>query len=682
MKKLKTIYKALIILLIINACTEDDRSLDFLDNIAAPTNVAATYTVTQDNSGLVTITPTADGAVSFDITFGDNTTDPVSVEAGDYVQHTYLEGTYQVTIVANNINGDATTATQELVVSFQAPQNLEVAVENDSSKSKQVNVTATAEFATTFEFYSGETGVDQPVATANIGEAIAYQYATAGTYAVKVVAKGAATETAEFTTDFEVTEILAPTNAAITPPSRDAADVVSIFSDAYTNVTLNELPTDWSLTNFEATTINGNNVWLLTNLDFLGMVTNYDAGIDVSAMEKLHIDYWVPDGVENELIVKIVNTVDGGEDEESLGATVGGSWQSIDLDMTGFDGGDLANKNKITQILIDAVDTEGVVYVDNFYFYKESTTPVSGVTPITFETDYELSSFDGGGASVVANPDTNGNTSSSVLEMVKNAGQPWAGSKITIPTTFDVSNTTVTAKVWSPRAGLDLLLKFEDATPWPNTVASAEITATTTGANAWEELTFDFSGISTSVDFNNLVLIMDNGTEGDGSANFTIYVDDISTSPMLDFEPDFELSSFDGGAISVVANPDTNGNTSAMVAELVKNAGQPWAGSKITVPSPFTFANGTSVKVKVWSPRAGLNLLLKFEDATEWPNTIASAEITATTTTANAWEELTFDFSGISTSIDFTNLVLIMDNGTEGDGSANYTIYLDDISQF
>jgi len=112
MKKLKTIYKALIMLLIINACTEDDRSLDFLNNIAAPTNVAAVYSVTQDNSGLVTITPTADGAVSFDITFGDDTTDPVSIEAGDYVQHTYLEGTYQVTIVANNINGDATTATQ------------------------------------------------------------------------------------------------------------------------------------------------------------------------------------------------------------------------------------------------------------------------------------------------------------------------------------------------------------------------------------------------------------------------------------------------------------------------------------------------------------------------------------------------------------------------------------------
>ena len=53
-------------------------------------------------------------------------------------------------------------------------------------------------------------------------------------------------------------------------------------------------------------------------------------------MEKMHIDYWVPEGTTNELFVKIVNTVDGGEDIESLGATTGGSWQSIELDITAF----------------------------------------------------------------------------------------------------------------------------------------------------------------------------------------------------------------------------------------------------------------------------------------------------------------------------------------------------------
>ena len=183
-----------------------------------------------------------------------------------------------------------------------------------------------------------------------------------------------------FIDNFQITAVsLAPvtdpTEAAPTPPARETADVVSLFSDAYTDVTLTELPTDWSdVTTFEATTVASDNVWKLSGLEFLGMVTNYDTGIDVSSMEKLHIDYWVPTGVENELLVKIVNTIDGGEDVESLGTTVAGSWQSIDLDMTGFDGGNLANTEKITQILIDAVDRAATVYVDNFYFYKEPST--------------------------------------------------------------------------------------------------------------------------------------------------------------------------------------------------------------------------------------------------------------------------------------------------------------------
>ena len=162
-----------------------------------------------------------------------------------------------------------------------------------------------------------------------------------------------------------------PTEAAPTPPAREAGDVVSIFSDAYTDVTLTELPTSWSdVTTFEATTVASDNVWKLSGLEFLGMVTNYDTGIDVSTMEMLHIDYWVPTGVENELLIKIVNTIDGGEDIESLGTTVSGSWQSIDIDMTGFVG-NLANTEKITQILIDAVERADTVFIDNFYFYKE-----------------------------------------------------------------------------------------------------------------------------------------------------------------------------------------------------------------------------------------------------------------------------------------------------------------------
>jgi hypothetical protein len=294
---------------------------------------------------------------------------------------------------------------------------------------------------------------------------------------------------------------------------------------------------------------------------------------------------------------------------------------------------------------------------------------------------YEISSFDGGEISIANNPDMNGNASSTVAQLIKGDGQTWAGSKITIDSPYSLQeNLTVTAKVWSPRVGLNLLMKFEDAQAWPNTVATDEITATTTVANAWEELTFVLTGVDSNVDYLNLVLIMDNGTSGDGSDNFKIFVDDISVVSFLDFEALQQLSSFDGGEISVVDNPDTNGNTSSMVAKMVKGAGQTWAGSKITKNTPFLIDNSTTITLKVWSPRVGLDLLIKFEDTQAWPNTVATDEITATTTVANAWEELTFVLTGVDPNVDYLNLVLIMDNGTSGDGSADYTIYVDNIS--
>ena len=74
-----------------------------------------------------------------------------------------------------------------------------------------------------------------------------------------------------------------------------------------------------------------------------------------------------------------------------------------------------------------------------------------------------------------------------------------------------------------------------------------------------------------------------------------------------------------------------------------------FANTQIELDTKLDFNSNSGFKLKVWSPRAGLNLLLKFEDDQGWPNTVASAEITATTTVSNAWEELTFDFSGIDT---------------------------------
>ena len=126
-----------------------------------------------------------------------------------------------------------------------------------------------------------------------------------------------------------------------------------------------------------------------------------------------------------------------------------------------------------------------------------------------------------------------------------------------------------------------------------------------------------------------------------------------------------------------IANPYSGGiNTSANVARMVKSAGQVWGGSWIGLSTPIDFSVNKTFKVKVYMPRVGAKLLLKVENAS---NPGISFEKEATGTVANAWEELTFDYSTINVSNQYQNLVFIFDLGTMGTGTADFTYLFDDI---
>ena len=850
MKNFFKLFGSLLFIFLFVGCDEDfSDSTDFA-NVEPPSNVSALFDVTQDNTGKVTITPTGDGAISFVIDYGDGSAVSPSIESGDNIEHIYAEGTFTVKVTATGLNNLTTTADVQLTVSFKAPENLQVSIENDSNVSKQVNVTANADFATLFEFHPGIDGVD-PV-SANIGESLSYQYADAGTYNVKVVAKGAAIATTEYTQEFEVTAILAPTVSAPTPPSRAASTVISVFSDAYASVGNVNMNPDWGQmwqgSGYAELDLNGDKITHYSKISYQGV--QYDK-TDISSMEYLHIDAWTADlnqlktflirepgdanprevavskeltkdewtsldiplsewtsqgitlgdlfqfkfegvdqwaqadvfldniyfwkenpiglpinfdkgevfegksgfsfeiapdpenstnntgkiitsgewwdtaeimldnpiqitsGGNNAYTVKIhspdsdshtlMMKLEGSPDEEFIEISQPFSspgWNNITFDFStistqawpnsgqAFDGN--ADFSKLVFFIDEGTGKTGTFYIDDIeQFVPGSSTVTPGTLISGFEDAGSLSGFDGGEQEIIANPDTNGNSSDKVLKLVKNSGQTWAGSKFTVTDKFKLdSEQKVRVKVWSPRVGLNFMMKFEDAAGWPNTTATAEVTATSTVANQWETLTYDFSGLDTSVEWYNLVMFIDNGTNGDGSSNFTIYVDDVTqysssgSSVISDFEDAGSLSGFDGGEQEIIANPDTNGNSSDKVLKLVKNSGQTWAGSKFTVTDKFKLDSEQKVRVKVWSPRVGLNFMMKFEDAAGWPNTTATAEVTATSTVANQWETLTYDFSGLDTSVEWYNLVMFIDNGTNGDGSSNFTIYVDDITQY
>jgi beta-glucanase (GH16 family) len=149
----------------------------------------------------------------------------------------------------------------------------------------------------------------------------------------------------------------------------------------------------------------------------------------------------------------------------------------------------------------------------------------------------------------------------------------------------------------------------------------------------------------------------------------------------LDFESttiSYPFTNFLGGAVTKIANPQINGiNTSANVARMIKSAGEVFGGSFITMASPINFTTNKIIKVKVFSPVAGRKLLLKFEGA---GSTFEKESIGVTT--ANVWQELTFDFAGVAGVNNLnTKIVFIFDLGTQGDGSANSTYLFDDVVQ-
>jgi Viral BACON domain len=160
----------------------------------------------------------------------------------------------------------------------------------------------------------------------------------------------------------------------------------------------------------------------------------------------------------------------------------------------------------------------------NIITVTQNGAPIVLTLPINFELDgtYVFTNFDGGTGSVVANPFATGsNASNKVGRIIRNGGALWAGSFLTINNKFNFSTlTTFSMKVFSPRVGLPVLLKLE------GDVGPSEITATTTMANTWETLNWNFVGKPSNV-YNKLVLMFDFGTVGNGSANSTFYFDDI-----------------------------------------------------------------------------------------------------------------------------------------------------------
>ena len=157
-----------------------------------------------------------------------------------------------------------------------------------------------------------------------------------------------------------------PTTAAATPTAL-AANVLSIYSDAYTPVAGVNLRPDWGQsTSVSEVMIAGNKTEKYTAFNYEGITFT---PIDITAMTKMHIDVWTPDLTALDVFV----LAGGAEQSVQLKPTKSG-WNSFDISLS-----DYTTLNKAAVKELKLVATGGsTVYLDNIYFWKTApAVPVS-----------------------------------------------------------------------------------------------------------------------------------------------------------------------------------------------------------------------------------------------------------------------------------------------------------------
>ena len=672
MKNKINIIIALLFLLSAAGCMEEE-AFEFPE-AAAPSNVDVLLDIAGDNSGIVTVYPSAQGATNFKLYFGaEPDEEPTEVAPGKSAKYQYPEGTYNLRVEAVNASGVATIAEQSVEVQFAPPENLQVDI---SITDRTVEVTPTADGATFFEVYFG-LGEDEEATPVMPDESASHVYAATGTYTVRVIAKGAGAATAEFSEELTIfDEYFLP----LTFENTDIAYNLVAFGGATAEVIDNPDASGDNSTSrvFKLTRTAGAETWSGATIDLAEPV-------DFTSFQRVKLKVWSPKAGIN-FLLKVENLNDPNVFAEvTVATTKANEWETLLFDFSSVDPS-LSLQRMAFFPNFGNVGDGSEYYIDEVELTNEGGEQL--ILPVDFESEnlaYNFTNFGGATAERIANPDQSGaNTSGFVAKLNKGSGaEVWAGATLELEDVIDFSEgTTFRLKTWSPLVGAVVKLKIENASD-PN--ISFEADATTSVASQWEELTYDFSGVDQSQQYQKVVVFFDFGNPGDAS---DYYFDDISLGQNvvpeqlvlpLGFESEnlaYSFSNFGGATAERITNPDqVDANPSGFVAKLNKGDGaEVWAGATLELEEAIEFSAGTTFRLKTWSPKVGAMVKLKIENASD-PN--ISFEVDATTTVASQWEELTYDFSGVDQSQEYQKVVIFFDFGNPGD-NADY--YFDDIS--
>jgi hypothetical protein len=180
-------------------------------------------------------------------------------------------------------------------------------------------------------------------------------------------------------------------------PTQSPANVISIFSDTYTNVPVDFFNGYWEpyqTTESSIFAINNDQIINYTDFNFVGnqFANPTINGTDMSA---IHFDVFVPDGTVSPQLKIILrdfgaNGGDGGGDDTNLEMTfsgaslVPGQWNSLEMSLDG-----MVNKDRLGLLIYENLGSDLTnFYLDNVYLYRVQTTPtVAAPTPTEDEAN-------------------------------------------------------------------------------------------------------------------------------------------------------------------------------------------------------------------------------------------------------------------------------------------------------
>jgi hypothetical protein len=456
----------------------------------------------------------------------------------------------------------------------------------------------------------------------------------------------AADERIYYWDNLEQFDIVIPTEplTAAPDPDEDEADVISMFSDVYTDVPVDTWLTPWSAAMLEDIEIEGNPTKLYTNLDFAGVETVGPNAIDLEAAEMthLHVDVWSPNSTTFRIkLVDFGGDGPGGDNDTEAEVPFDNlpqsEWVSLDIPLSDFD----MNQSDISQFIISSLPTgTSTVYLDNVYYYKGQ---IQMDLPVTFEDPavlYNLIDFGGAESAIVTDPTDMNNT---VAQTTKMAGaEIFAGTTLSenlggtpndpgfasnIPFATDAS--IISVRVWSPAAGVTVRLKAEASN---NAGITVETETATTVAEEWETLEFEFKNnvdgtpaLDFNAGYNKVSIFFDFGNMPADPA--TYYWDDViftgtttpvDTEPMVaapdpDEDPADVISMFSGVYTDVPVDTWLTPWSAAMLED-IEIEGNPtklytnldFAGVETVGPNAIDLeaAEMTHLHVDVWTPNS------------------------------------------------------------------------------